>query len=156
MKRTVLLQGKLDMHGRDFWDAITNTKHLSCWAKFVSKSDTCTMFQKDTAYYDITHVLWIPLRIKHIIMECEKEKKLLMRLPLPGGGVMWEEFIIKKKKNETFITATVTFDLKWKIADLCLGNILEKRVLKMLKGSIDTLKENTYQCKYRYLPAMID
>lgn len=141
MKRRVIREETLQMSCKEFWCAISDVKNLPLWAKFVTKSQAGGPLEEGSIYSDITTILWIPLKIKHIVKDIKKEERITLELPLFFGGMMWENFVIKKRGNDTYVRAEVSFDLKWSVIDLVIGTILEKRVDKMLKCSMQNLQD---------------
>ena len=88
MKRSVIREGILQMSCKEFWCATTDVENFSSWAKFVTKSQACGPLEKGSIYWDITKILWIPLKIKHIVTVIKKEERIMLELPLFFGGTM--------------------------------------------------------------------
>ena len=100
-----------------------------------------TKMEVGAAYHDITTLLWIPLKIKHVVTKMEPYKEFHIFIPLPGGGKMWHKFKFLQEGDIGVMMSEVSFDLGNKFINATVGHVLEKRWMQLIKQGFPGLDE---------------
>ena len=109
-----------------FCDIQNYTKHIAYVQKVVDAEE----FKEGVLWYDITTVLWVPLKVYHRITTIGKN---YLRFDLSGFGIKEEVEEIRVeagKGNKTHVTMDITFDLG-SIFNFLLGKLVQKRLYIM-------------------------
>ena len=122
------------------WNRMVTIKDYPEWVKFC-KNVMVTNVEEGAIFYDVTTLLWIPLRIKHVITKLNPYEELCYFLTLPGGGKMWNTFSFSQQDMLAQIHAEIKFDLGTKIANATVGHALEKRWEDMMRSSFPEIEE---------------
>ncbi len=130
---------------KDVWKIMTTIEDYPQWCKFCKKMlIDDTNLKEGTIFHDITTLLWIPLKIKHIVTKIEPYEKLHYLLELPRGGKMWHKFGFRQQDKITYMTIEITFDLGNSLKDATVGYVLEKRWLQLIDQGFSGLEEKKH------------
>jgi hypothetical protein len=128
---------------KDLWAIMTKIEDYPKWCKFC-KSMVITEFEEGAVFYDVTTLLWIPIKIEHVITKIKPYEELHFFLTLPRGGKMWHKFSFKQEGNIGYMTIEVTFDLGNKFKNATAGHVLEKRWLQLIHQGFPGLEEKKH------------
>src|SRR5260221_3515462 len=139
--RKIIYQSKSKtLTQKDLYNVLYATEDHPKWAKFC-KSVTVTEKKVSAIYHDVTTLLWIPLKIKHIFTKIEPYEEIQVFLPLPFGGKMWHTSSFKQQEKEALMYCEVAFDLGNRFLNATVGHILEKRWEELFKQGFPGLEE---------------
>lgn len=130
---------------KDLWKIVTTIENYPKWCKFCQRILVAPPeLVEGTSWVDITTLLWIPLKAKHIVTKIKPFEEFHVFLPLSGGGKMWFQFDFKQKGEHSYMTSEVTFDLRYKLINATVGYILEKRWKQLMEHGFPGLDEKKY------------
>ena len=130
---------------KDLWRIVTTIEDYPTWCKFCQRIIAApSKIEEGAVWIDVTTLLWIPLKIKHIVKKVRPYEELDVFLPLPIGGKMWFKFCFKQKGKYSYMTSEVSFDLGHRLIDETVGRILEKRWRELLDQGFPGLDEKKY------------
>jgi ribosome-associated toxin RatA of RatAB toxin-antitoxin module len=139
--RKVVMQGKSKTHSHEeLWKLAADLEKYPEWVKFCKKV-TITEIKEGETFYDVTTLLWIPLKIEHVITKLNPHEDIHFFIKLPGGGKMWHRFAFKQDGQHGLVVADISFDLGNKLYNATVGYVLEKRWENLLRHSFPGLDE---------------
>jgi hypothetical protein len=131
--RKILVRSKSKtLSQKDLWKTMTTLEDYPNWCKFCIKMIPAKL-EEGAEYHDITTLLWIPLKIKHVVIKIEPHNEFHTYVPLPGGGQMWQKFNFSHDGEKAVLLSEITFDLGSRIANATVGHILEKRWMQLAR-----------------------
>ena len=139
MRKILVKSTSKTLSQKDLWDVVTALEKYPTWCKTCIKMIPTTL-EVGAIYHDITTLLWVPLKIKHVVMKMEPHKEIHIFLPLPGGGKMWHKFMLQQKGKEVLLISEITFDLGNKLKNATVGYLLEKRWIELIEQGYPGLK----------------
>lgn len=116
------------------WSIIEDVNSYPGLVGFVKKAKLLGSFEKGSSWYDITSILWVPLKIVHRITALEKGKRVDYYISLPFGGWMLEKILLKGKTLEVEVSLSLS-----KPIDSILGPVLERRLRQMVKKTFENV-----------------
>src|SRR5690349_4391327 len=123
--RKIVMESKSKVHSKkDLWRTMTKLEDYPKWCKYCKKI-TATEVKEGAIFHDVTTLLWIPLKISHIITKVKLHQELHFFLPLPGGGKIWHKFTFKQRRDHSLMRTEITFDLGNTLFNNTVGYILE-------------------------------
>lgn len=118
------------------WELITDIEKYPQRVRYVKKVKVRGA-GVGSQWEDLTTILWIPIKMQHTITSFKKNKEYGFTIPLSFGGIMKQNYIIsKEKQNAVTIKGSITYDLGNKFLNNTIGSILNRRLKKMLLTSI--------------------
>jgi len=139
--RKIAIQAKSKKHSQKaLWKRVANLEKYPKQVKYC-KAIFITEIKEGAVFHDITTLLWIPLKIKHIILKLDPYKEIKFLLPLPGGGKMWHTFMFKQEAKHARVNIEMAFDLGNRIFNATVGHIIEKRLVALLKHGLSGFEE---------------
>ena len=125
--RDMLFQSKSKTFSKEaMWNRMITLEDYPKWWKFC-KSVTYTEIKEGAIYYDVTTLLWIPIKIKHIVTKIKPYEELGLFLTLPFVGRMWFTLDFKQQGKDAMMNTEIKFDLGNKFYNATVGYVLEKR-----------------------------
>jgi len=134
------VQTKTKLSQKDLWKVLTTTEDYPKWCKYC-KLSTPTDIKEGAIFHDVTTLLWVPIRTKHIITKVKHHEELHFFSPLQGGGKLWNKNYFTDKGNHRLMTTEISFDLGNPFYNYTIGYLLKKRWLKLLKQGFPGLEE---------------
>lgn len=126
----VCYETELQVPQKEIWKLFCDIPSYKKHVAFVQKVVAPKEFKEGMVWYDITTVLWIPLKVYHRITTIEDN---YLRFDLSGVGIRSETEEIRLSlisSTVTKIIITITFDLGF-ILNLLLGKLVQKRLYIM-------------------------
>jgi len=122
------------------WSVITKVEDYPSYIRYVHKAEQPESLKVGSEWFDWSTIIFVPLRLKHIVVKMEPNKALVFFMPLPFGGEMNQLVTIKQYGSGTKIRAEINFDLKHPILNQVVGPILTRRLLIMMNSTLDNFK----------------
>ena len=139
--RRILMQARSKTFPLDaMWDRIIDLENYPKWVKYC-KSMHVTEVKEGAIFHDVTTLLWIPLKVKHIITKIKPFEELSFFLTLPGRGKMWHTATFKQEDNYAQIQAELIFDLGNRFFNATVGYVLEKRWENLMRNVFPEIEE---------------
>lgn len=136
----VSVDQKLNIPLNSLWDLLTNIKIYPKNVKYVKSVKISGPLKVGKEWEDITTILWIPMRVKHITTEVVENKKLSLEVPLPFGGKMLQSVNLEGGNQNCRIWGGINFDLGNPVFNLIIGPILKKRLQTMLLSALEKVR----------------
>lgn len=148
--RKIRLEAKsTTLSRKDLWRMVTNIGDYPSWCKFCQRIfDAPTKIEEGSAWIDITTLLWIPIKVKHIVTRVKLYEEFYAFLPLPGGGKMWFQFSFEQKGKDSYMNNEIMFDLGNRFINSTVGYVLEKRWIQLLRQGFPGLDEKNIYDKF--------
>jgi len=135
------MQAKSKIHTQKaLWQAMADVQKYPNWVKYC-KSVSVTEVKEGATFHDVTTLLWIPMKIEHVITKIKPHEEIHFFLPLPGGAKMWHRFSFKQEGEYGVMIADITFDLGNRFYNATVGYILEKRWESLLRQGLPGLED---------------
>ena len=120
---------------------MTTLEEYPNWCKFCIKMMP-TQIKEGAVYHDITTLLWIPLKIKHVVIKMDPHKEFHTFVPLPFGGKMWHKFSFLQEDDKAVMISEITFDLGGKLRNATIGHLLENRWMQLARQGFPGMDES--------------
>jgi hypothetical protein len=108
----VIISTDLSLSIHQVWELLSNTNHYSRFIAYQLYVEPVGELEEGMDWYDITTILWIPLKINHTVTVFKKHKQLTNSLSFPFNGWMIQDFLgffINKKRWKNIDTDTGYF-----------------------------------------------
>ena len=138
--RKAVFEATIDRSVDAVWSVITEVRDYPSYIRYVYKVEWPESFKVGSEWFDWSTIIFVPLRLKHIVVKMEPNKALVFFMPLPFGGEMNQLVTIKQYGSGTKIRAEINFDLKYPILNQIVGPILTRRLLIMMNSTLDNFK----------------
>lgn len=143
--RKVIVVSKIEKRAEDIWKLIMDLENFVKSVKFVKKATILKSVKEGMEFYDVTTILWFPIRIKHKILTIKKNEKFVMEAYFPfKNGKMLQTIALKDMGNYSKIKVDIEFNINFPFFDIILGPILEMRLKQMIMETIKNI-ENQMQ-----------
>jgi len=136
----VSVDQKLNIPLNSLWDLLTNIKIYPKNVKYVKSVKISGPLKVGKEWEDITTILWIPMRVKHVTAEVVRNKKLSLEVLLPFGGKMLQSVNLEGDNQNCRIWGGINFDLGNPVFNLIIGPILKKRLQTMLLSTVEKVR----------------
>lgn len=113
------------------WNFIIDLKEFYKSIKFVEKVSIESPIKEGLEFYDITTLLWIPIKVKHKINEIKKNEKFKMKIYFPFGSGE-QSISIEDMGKYRNISAEIKFEMRFWLLDLIIGPILARRSKELI------------------------
>jgi hypothetical protein len=141
--KKVLVRARTEESIEEIWDVIIDIKNWDKLIKFVRKIEIKDTPQKNTKFFDVTEILWIPTKIKHTILDIQKYKHFKMEAYMPlNSGIMYQEIIIEDKGKFSEVTIEISFKIYSALLDFIFSPILKMRLKIMVIETLLKLQQN--------------
>src|SRR5579862_9534631 len=140
MRRLVMEAKSKKFSHKELWLAIADLEKYPEVVKYCKKI-TVTEIKEGGTFQDVTTLLWIPMKITHVITKLKPHEEIHFFLPLPGGGKMWHKFSFKQDGEHGLMIADISFDLGNELYNATVGYLLEKRWEALLIHGFSGLDE---------------
>lgn len=135
--RTISLEQSLsNVSVFDFWSYLISVEKYPEYIPYVKKTIVEEEIKVGSTWYDVTRILWVPMRLKHTTLSVIPYKEMSFHVHIPLKGKMKQQYIINKEDGKITATAKAEFYLGNRFIDMFLGPILKKRLEKMMLGSL--------------------
>lgn len=95
---------------------------------------------------DWSLVVGVPILVKHEILKISDDE-FIYRIPLIGGGEMFQKFKLTALGGQTQVDINLSFDFKNKLLSFLLNNWIESRNRRMVEITIANVKKLYGQSK---------
>ena len=138
--RTLQLWTNTELSREALWRILADISQYPYHVTFVKDTILYGITRVGTNWDDITTILWVPLRMRHIITTMDQHRAFAFDLILPLGGTMRQEYVLHDVANETVLIVSVHFDLGNKLANVVVGPLLERRLRRMFSDTFTRLR----------------
>ena len=138
--RKVVFEATIDQPLDAVWSVITKVEDYPSYIRYVYKVEWSESLKVGSEWFDWSTIIFVPLRLKHVVVKMKPNKELVFFMPLPFGGKMNQLFTISQSGSGTKMRAEINFDLKHPILNQVVGPILTRRLLIMMNSTLDNFK----------------
>lgn len=140
--RTAKVEAELNLSEEELWQLFIDISNYPKYIKFVQKTELKSeKLIPGAIWYDWTTILFVPMKIKHIVVSVKPRSEIGFDVTLIFGGIMQQRFSFSGDSNRTLIKGQISFDLKNNFMSKILGGFLQKRLQEMLEGSLENFKK---------------
>ncbi len=140
--RTASVEADLNLSKDKLWELFTNISNYPKYIKFVQKTELKgNELVPGAIWYDWTTILFVPMKIKHIVVLVKSQSEIGFDVPMVFGSLMQQRFSFFGDSNKTMVKGKISFDFKNGLLDKILGPILQKRLQEMLEGSLENFRK---------------
>ncbi|MDP2720992.1 MAG: SRPBCC family protein [bacterium] len=138
--RKAVFETTIDQPVDAVWSVITRVEDYPSYIRHVYKVEWSESLEVGSEWFDWSTIIFVPLRLKHVVVKMEPNKELVFFMPLPFGGKMNQLFTISQNGSGTKIRVEINFDLKQPILNQIVGPILTRRLFIMMISTLDNFK----------------
>lgn len=132
----------VDLTPNELWDIFHEVKEYPRFVPFMTKAEIHNPLRLGTIWYDITTILFYPVRVRHTVDIYDPLKEIGFFCELPFDGKMYQRFSLEKvDKDTTKVTGEITFHLGDPVVTLLLGPFLKARLQAMLFGMFQSAQK---------------
>ena len=138
--RNLTFSIKTDAPVNKIWIIISDINSYHKYIKYCHKSKLVGDFKEGSSWYDWSTVVFLPLKINHLIIKIIPGKQIGYLIKTPFGEIRQKITIKKGKKTLLRLDVTINFP-NWLI-DKTLGNFVYLRNYQMLKTTMKNYKDD--------------
>jgi len=120
----------------EFNSFLTSVERYPEYVPYLQKVIIKEKIAEGSVWFDITKILWIPMKFKHTTLEFEKKKKMSFQVHIPFGGRMEQSYEFDQRGKIIVINAQAKFHLGNPMVHIIVGPILKNRLQKMMEGML--------------------
>lgn len=142
--RTITDSATLNIPAQAIWDLFFDIDSYQKYVGYCLSAKAEKPIREGSRWADWSLVIGIPFLVHHEIIKIS-EDEFIYRIPLFGGGEMFQKFRLKAVGENTLVEMELNIDFKNKLLDQLLGGWVEYRNKKMMNLTLK--KVESYYAK---------
>lgn len=135
--RKLLIKTKVEKNKKkNMWKYISAVEDYPSYVPFVTKVIVPEPLKKGSTWYDVTKILWVPMRYKHTTLTFKEQKEMSFKVHIPVKGEMKQKYIFQEEGASLFLIGSAEFYLQNNVLNFLIGPILERRLAYMMKQGL--------------------
>ncbi len=140
MVRTIFLTTSTHLSQEEVWKYIINVTNYPEFVPFVKAVQLSEPFAEGSVWHDVTTILGVPLRIKHVNERISHLKKVIFLIDLPFGGSMKQSYTLSQQDKKLQVTCCITFEVRPSVIEPLVTPLLEKRLKYMITTALEKIQ----------------